>query len=188
LKPLTSESGPQAPQRLSTTAALWFYGVLACLAVLAGRYTSTPLSLYAETTGLIQAIGLGMAAGILTLVLWDLASKHLKSLRSLWALLQTLLGQKTLGAVLMLALFSSVAEELLFRGVMQANIGIVATSIIFGLLHKQPNTYIGVWSIFAILAGFIFGFLYQWSGGLLAPTLAHFLINAVNLYRLTRDK
>jgi hypothetical protein len=87
-----------------------------------------------------------------------------------------------------LALFSSVAEELLFRGVMQANIGIVATSIIFGLLHKQPNTFIGVWSIFATLAGFIFGFLYQWSGGLLAPILAHFLINAVNLYRLTRDQ
>ena len=187
MKPLTSESKLQVPQRLSTTTALWFYGVLACLAVLTGRYTSTPLSLYAETTGLIQATCLGLAAGILTLVLWDLASRYLKSLRSLWTLLQTLLGQKTLGAVFMLALFSSVAEELLFRGVMQANIGIVATSIIFGLLHKQPNKYIGVWSIFATLAGFIFGFLYQWSGGLLAPILAHFLINAVNLYRLTRD-
>jgi len=85
-----------------------------------------------------------------------------------------------------MALFSSVGEELFFRGVMQAHLGIAITSVLFGLLHGLPGTRFASWGACAIFAGLIFGFLHELSGGVLAPILAHFSINFVNLYRLTR--
>jgi membrane protease YdiL (CAAX protease family) len=41
-----------------------------------------------------------------------------------------------------------------------------------------------VWTLYAALAGLLFGALLLWRGSLLAPAAAHVLVNAVNLRRL----
>ena len=41
------------------------------------------------------------------------------------------------------------------------------------------------WTVFAIAVGFLFGFLYEWTGNLIAPIAAHTLVNAVNLRLLS---
>lgn len=100
------------------------------------------------------------------------------------------------------AVYSSVGEEALFRGWLQPFLiariaddplapgllaiagGIVATSLIFGVLHFPMVEELRPWTAFAVIAGVLFGALAAWSGSLLAPILAHLLINWLNLRRL----
>ncbi|MBX3465425.1 MAG: CPBP family intramembrane metalloprotease [Planctomycetes bacterium] len=102
---------------------------------------------------------------------------------------------------LVVAVYSSIAEEALFRGWLQPVLiaalagrlgeglaataaGIVAASLLFGLLHVPMVPELRPWTAFAIVAGLLFGALAAWSGSLLAPIAAHFLINWLNLRRL----
>ena len=66
---------------------------------------------------------------------------------------------------------AGLGEELLFRGVIQAKLGIVAASIIFGLLHFITPAY----CIIATIMGFYIGFLYQYYDSLLVPVQLHFV-------------
>ena len=83
--------------------------------------------------------------------------------------------------LVLVSIFSGVGEETFFRGALQPMLGIVATSILFGALHVGPDRRYLVWTLWAIGAGFLFGFLYEWTGGLLAPMIAHVLHNAATL-------
>jgi uncharacterized protein len=80
-----------------------------------------------------------------------------------------------------LSVFSGVGEESFFRGALQPELGIVVTSLLFGLLHVGPDRRYLVWTVWAVGAGFLFGALYQWTGGILAPITAHVLHNAATL-------
>jgi membrane protease YdiL (CAAX protease family) len=73
------------------------------------------------------------------------------------------------------------AQEAFFRGALQPRVGWLAASLLFGLAHLHPRRELRVWSLSAALAGLGFGALFSASGDLLAPVLAHGLLNAVNL-------
>ena len=92
--------------------------------------------------------------------------------------------------LLLVSAFSGVGEEAFFRGALQPALGLVATSILFGALHIGPDRRYLAWTLWAIGAGFLFGFLYEWTGGLLAPMSAHVLHNAATLllWKLSREK
>lgn len=92
------------------------------------------------------------------------------------------------GDLVLVSVFSGVGEEALFRGALQPVLGLVATSILFGLLHIGPDRRYLVWTLWAIGAGFLFGFLYEWTGGLLAPISAHVLHNAATLLLWKRSR
>ncbi|HJX28947.1 MAG TPA: CPBP family intramembrane glutamic endopeptidase, partial [Thermoanaerobaculia bacterium] len=62
--------------------------------------------------------------------------------------------------------------------------GWLAASVIFGLVHTGPGREFRLWTLFALTAGFLLGGLMVWRGNLLAPVIAHFAVNAVNLSRL----
>ena len=83
--------------------------------------------------------------------------------------------------LVLVSVFSGIGEETFFRGALQPGLGIVATSILFGVLHVGPDRRYFVWTLWAIGAGFLFGFLYERTGGLLAPMTAHVLHNAATL-------
>jgi membrane protease YdiL (CAAX protease family) len=59
--------------------------------------------------------------------------------------------------------------------------------VLFSLLHTGSGKHFRLWTVFAALAGALFGGLMLWRGNLLAPVLAHVLVNGVNLRRLARD-
>jgi uncharacterized protein len=92
--------------------------------------------------------------------------------------------------LLLVSAFSGVGEEAFFRGALQPALGLVATSILFGALHIGPDRRYLAWTLWAIGAGFLFGFLYEWTGGLLAPMSAHVLHNAATLllWKRSREK
>ena len=99
-------------------------------------------------------------------------------------LLGELLGGITAPQAIALAALSGFAEELFFRGAVQGAVGWLAASLLFALLHSGPGRELRLWTLFALCAGLLFGALMLWRGNLLAPVLAHFVVNAVNLYRL----
>lgn len=90
--------------------------------------------------------------------------------------------------LILVSVVSGVGEEAFFRGALQPVLGIVVTSLLFGALHVGPDRRYLVWTVWAVGAGFLFGALYEWTGGLLAPATAHVLHNAATLLLWKRSR
>lgn len=75
--------------------------------------------------------------------------------------------------IVVLALLSGVSEELFFRGVLLPEIGLVPSSVLFGLLHALNPTY----ALWATVTGAGFGVLALYGGSLLLPIAAHVTYN-----------
>lgn len=84
-------------------------------------------------------------------------------------------------AVIVVALASAIGEETLFRGALQPWIGLVASSVLFGVLHQMRGRSRVAWWLFATLVGLAFGAIFRFTGSLLGAIVAHATINAVNL-------
>jgi membrane protease YdiL (CAAX protease family) len=166
--------------------ALVFYAAMFAAAVLWAALAGDPLfyaSAAAERRGVAPLLDLAagaLAAGIVIFLTREFTR------RSRWGEelareLGSLLGPLALADCLLLAAASGVAEEALFRGALQPRVGLVAASLIFGLAHFAPKRELVPWTVFSIGAGFLLGALFDATGNLLAPVVAHVLINAVNL-------
>lgn len=143
-----------------------------------------PLALFVDAGRWWLDLGLGVTTGLLLLAIWWGAERLFPLARELEARLAGVLGPLTLSEALALALLSGFAEELFFRGAVQGTLGWVAATLLFGLLHSGPGRAFRLWALFALLAGGVFGGIMVWRGNLLGPVVGHFLVNAVNLWRL----
>ena len=133
------------------------------------------------------AVGTATACGTVALSIFFY--RLLPVLRRLSDELAPLLVDGAKGRYLVLvSVFSGVGEEAFFRGALQPVLGLVLTSLLFGVLHVGPDRRYLVWSLWAVAAGFLFGFLYEWTGGLLAPMTAHVLHNAATLLLWRRSR
>ena len=88
---------------------------------------------------------------------------------------------------LLLAMASGIGEEALFRGALQPVAGLLLASLLFGLVHFAPRRGLWPWSLFALAGGLGLGALFDATGNLVAPVVAHATLNAVNLRKLVRD-
>jgi len=172
--------------------ALRFYGVMLAAAWLwRSAWLDEPL-LYASAEAAARGVDplrdvtVGLMAAGLVIALSHLWTEHTRSGRALAHGLASLLGPLSLRHVVLLALLSGVAEEAFFRGALQPRVGLVAASIVFGLVHFVPRPEFRIWTVFSLAAGFLLGFLFEATGNLVAPAIAHVVINAVNLTRLVR--
>ena len=77
-----------------------------------------------------------------------------------------------------ISLAAGVGEELLFRGAVQAEFGVVVASVLFGLAHigSRSSVVFGLW---VAVMGFGLGGLAHVAGGLLAPIVAHAAYDAM---------
>lgn len=173
-----------APARL-VGLAVAFYGVVLGAAIAwrwladgvgpwrsAAQPPSWPLGLRA---------GAGVAFGAALIAASRVWTEHTAAGRRLSAELAQLVRGVSTRQALILALVSGLAEEAFFRGALQPQVGWLAASVLFGVAHFHPRPGLRVWSLSAGLAGLGFGWLFAASGDLVAPALAHFLVNAVNL-------
>lgn len=93
-------------------------------------------------------------------------------------------GTRFAVGVLVIALVPAVAEELVFRGVIQKNlvrwfsphVGVWLGAAIFSAIHFQ---FFGFVPRFVL--GLVLGYLYLWSGNILVSMAAHFTQNALQL-------
>ena len=167
--------------RLSVLAVVGEF-LLAAGAVLWTRWRRIPLS-WARGPWPVAALaglaGAGVLAGAnLALLRHAPDVRGVRSIRRLFRhTLRPLFG--TVGArdVVLISVAAGVGEELLFRGALQAEAGVAAASVVFGLLHMggRDTAAFGAW---VMVMGAALGGLAAATGGLLAPVVAHAVYDA----------
>lgn len=164
----------------TTRLALPFYAAFVLAAVAISALTGNLLRLGADSVVAALAVGLLTAAG--TVLSGIVAYRALPVVREISEeLAPVLLQGSTVGGLISVSVLSGVGEELLFRGALQPLVGVVISSLLFGLLHIGPDRRYLLWTVWAVAVGFLFAGLYEWTGGLLAPVVAHVAHNAVTL-------
>lgn len=174
--------------------AAFAYAIGAALALLALGRLETPYQVFEAQTprdlflgadpanGLLLGLGVGLALAALS----ELLSRFTRWGRAVERVIHHVVGDLHPLDALLLAALSGVCEELLFRGLALPYFGLAASSVVFGLAHLVPRKGLWVWSLWAMGAGFVLGWLAQRTGSLGAPIAAHVAINAVGLLTLPR--
>jgi membrane protease YdiL (CAAX protease family) len=183
---LESHLEPRTLVRRSTLV----YGCMAAigLAIMAFAHHSLPRAFALPATGVEAArlFAIGALGAAVLLVASYFFEDWFPTYRSLKAFVTRLIGQLSWPAALYLALATSLGEEILFRGALQPYAGLVVTSVLFGLLHMSRETGISAWSVWAAGCGLLLGWMFQETGSLLPPILAHCGINAVSMLSMRR--
>lgn len=131
------------------------------------------------------AVGGGLGAGLGVVLLTRVLMVVAPWARALADEFRSLFADMSRRDVAVAALLSGVGEELLFRGVLQPALGLWIAAAVFGVLHVGPNRRFVPWTLMAFGAGILFGALFAFTGSLLAPMLAHVLVNYLNLRHLS---
>ncbi|AIF43542.1 CPBP family intramembrane glutamic endopeptidase [Virgibacillus sp. SK37] len=84
----------------------------------------------------------------------------------------------TFPSLLLITLFVAIAEEMLFRGVIQSSFGYIVASTTFALVHirylKKPVLLLSV-----LFVSFFIGYIFELTGNLAVTITAHFIIDFV---------
>lgn len=127
----------------------------------------------------LAGLALGVGAAGVTFSLGVLVYRLIPTMRRLAGeLAPAVVDGASMRDLMLVSLFSGIGEEALFRGAVQPEFGLVIAAVAFGVLHTGPDRRYLLWTAWALLAGFLFGWLFWMTGGLLAPVLAHVLHNA----------
>ena len=149
-----------------------FYGLLVVAAAVWCGLRGMELPVFGPRPAAGMLLGLATAAGTVALSL--LAYRLIPITRKLAEeLAPSIVDPIDRAGLVLLALFSGVGEEAFFRGAVQQEFGILVASVVFGLAHVGPDRRFLLWTAWAVLAGVLFGFLFEATGGLLAPVAAH---------------
>lgn len=185
-------AGPGASPLRLVRIAIAFYGALLAVAI-AWRLSQDGAWPWraadaAPAWPLPLRIAAGLVFGLALLVASRIWTHRCAAGRALARELAALVAGVSTAQALALAALSGVAEEAFFRGALQPRVGWLAASALFGLAHFHPRRELRTWSLSAGIAGLGFGALFAASGDLLAPVLAHALLNAVNLRWLGSER
>ena len=185
-----SHSGPN---HITLKAGL-AYAVLSIGAIISLGRLDAPVKFFhsANKAGMLagaeplQSLGLGLLLGGVLALAGEALTRRTAWGRTLSRILRALFGDPHLFDIILLALLSSLGEELLFRGILLPYLGLFGSSLLFGLAHLVPRGRLMLWSVWATAVGFSLGWLAVFSGGLLAPIAAHFTVNAIGLMSLKK--
>jgi membrane protease YdiL (CAAX protease family) len=167
--------------------AALFYGSLTVGAVLWSGLRGLDPRFFGHSAALSTL--LGALTAVVTISLGLLAYRLLPVLREIAEeLAPRLVDDADRGGLVLVSVFSGIGEETFFRGAVQQEFGLVVATLVFGLVHVGPDRRYLVWTAWALLAGFMFGALYEITGGLLAPILAHSVHNAATLLLWRRSR
>ncbi len=141
----------------------WFFGI----------------KLFPLTKDLFRDLVIGTLGALIPLVLFAIIlSEKINNVPLLGPLKRTIINdikpifsETKLIDLCFISVCAGLGEELFFRGVIQAKSGIVASSIIFGLLHFITPAY----CLIATIMGFYIGYLFQYYDSLLVAVQLHFI-------------
>ncbi len=155
---------------------------IALVVVALGWAALREVELHTQWQATPGAIAAGIAVGAalwlaIPLLFWVPDTRHV--LDTVLVPFSRMLGPADMVVV---AALSGVSEELFFRGVLLAEIGLVASSVVFGLLHALTWAY----AAWAAVIGAGFGILALYGESLVTPVVAHATYNLGALMMLRR--
>jgi uncharacterized protein len=191
------------PGRISVGFVAAFYIFLGGLAwLLAGLFGDLNLLVWhdANDTSIYFDAGIGVGVGLAVVAASNVLDRNAGWARRLGREFGRILGPLSITDAFIFALASGVAEELFFRGFLQQVLtevafsgtwaewgGLVVATIVFGLLHIGPKLKtFWPWTVMAIVLGAGFGWMYLYTGNIVAPVVAHFTVNFFNLQSIGR--
>ena len=134
----------------------------------------------------LVSLGLGVLLGATTVAATPPMVRRWRWARALYLALRPAVHRAGDGALLSVAVASAVGEELLFRGLFVPLVGVVVSSVAFGVLHQIRGRGRWGWIGWATLMGLLLGEIFAMTGSLVGPLVAHAAINHSNL-RFLRD-
>ncbi len=185
----TPAAAPRGSSLSLVKLGLFFYGTLFAVALAWSTWSGRSV-FYASQAAAERGIaplldtGLGLAVAAATIALSRKITESTRWGDAMGRALAELLGERSVRDCVVLAVASGVAEEAFFRGALQPALGWLLASLVFGLVHFAPKRDLLPWTGFALCAGLVLGALFEFTGNLVAPIVAHVGINAVNLRRL----
>jgi hypothetical protein len=135
---------------------------------------------------LAVSLGLGLGLALAVVALTPVFVDRARWARALHAELAELIHPLSRSEIMVLALSSGIAEELFFRGAMQPVLGLTLSSAVFGLVHVGPRKVFLAWITWAFVMGLLFGLIFELTGVLWGPVLAHVWINQRNMTYIRR--
>jgi membrane protease YdiL (CAAX protease family) len=133
-------------------------------------------------TGLL-ALGLTTALAVLNFGLF-FVGRRFEFTRDVYSFFDDeifpMLRQTTWVDIVILAALAGFAEELLFRGLLQPRMGLIASSLLFGLLHG-PEYKLWPLAIWAAAVGAGLGLVYRETDNIALPMLVHGLYDGLAL-------
>jgi uncharacterized protein len=88
--------------------------------------------------------------------------------------------------IFLLCVLIAFSEEVLFRGVIQTNFGLVVASVIFAVLHVRYMSKI-ILFIMVVLLSFFLGYIYELTNSLWVTIFSHFLIDFALAVKIRLD-
>ncbi len=177
------------PEALVRRSTAW-YGVMMLIGLGVLRFghktLEKALAVPADPYEMIRLVAIGLLGAGLLLVLSYFFEDWFPSYRNLKSTIMRFLGPVSAPVAVYLALLTAFGEELLFRGAIQPFAGIVFTSVLFGLLHLGTDGLVSWWSVWALIAGLLLGWMYDETASLWPPIVAHFGVNTVSILNLRR--
>ncbi len=180
---------PLSPREIAKVTILFYSSLFfISLYMIHQREGSFPTFYFLGKTPVWQQVLAGLGTGGLIILGWIVAGRFSSFTREVEKIFQQTLGKLGWREIFILAFFSAIGEEFFFRGALQPSWGLFYASLFFGLAHWNPlGGALAYYPLITIFIGFLLGALFIISGGgLIAPTIAHFSINFVNLYRINR--
>lgn len=153
---------------------------------------------YATSGYVLSDALLGLAVGLGLVLITRILQDQSSTVRKLHNEFHHLLGSLQKHEILVLAMASSLGEELFFRGALLSRLeiclpgawgtalGIVGSAMVFSLVHIAPGKRFFSWTISSFVVGLAFAGLYVGMGDLTAPVVAHAVVNWLNLRDIVR--
>src|SRR5882672_12903636 len=154
-----SESPPPPLSRASLVIGLYAAMGIVAFVVAAGRGDPDLYRLGGTPAPwqLVAGPALGLVLGLVVVAQTRFAARTFRWARELHASFRDLLGPLTAREILILALASSIGEELLFRGALLPWLGVWWQAVVFALLHVGPGKRFLPWTLSALVLGVGFG-------------------------------
>jgi membrane protease YdiL (CAAX protease family) len=185
-------TSPRAPRLSRAQLVVTFYGALGLVAVGVGAWQGAP-NIYllrgvsTPEKALLSPLA-GFAFGFVFVIGCRVAVRHFDWMRVLHREFHELLHHLTPREILLLALSSSIGEELFFRGALLQRPGAVwLSSLMFASLHFRPDRRFLPWTAMSFVLGLIFSGMCFYFGDLSGPIAAHFTINLLNLHAIIKS-
>jgi uncharacterized protein len=142
----------------------------------------------AEATRHLLSGAIGTALGLAVSGLTPIMTRNFRWARTLQGELLPQVRTLPPGLIVPLAVLAALGEELTFRSLLQPWAGLWASSLLFGLVHQIPGPARWIWATWAGTMGLCLGLLFEATGSVVGPILAHAIVNAMNFRYLRHSE